>query len=208
MPKPEQEPVSKSLHFHNRGVVSFFQNPYDRKYIIRLGLTLFLISIISAALLGIVHHTANPIIEARTREKTVAAMQSVLAADYYRDWLFYEPQNGVTAVSEAIVSGSPVGYVCEVSSNGFGGAMNLVIGIDLQGTVTGVSVIKHSETENIGTKVVENETVLSDLIGLTAPITLSGGEDGFDAVSGATYSSTGVVDAVNAAVHVVQEGGE
>ena len=96
-----------------------------------------------------------------------------------------------------------MGYVCEVSSNGFGGAMSLVVGVGLDGRVTGVSVIKHSETKNIGTKVVMSSKVLSRFIGLESPVTLNGGTNRFDGVTGATFSSKGVTAAVNAALTAV-----
>ena len=111
--------------------------------------------------------------------------------------------DGVTALHAATDGGVTVGYVCEVSSNGFGGAMSLVVGVGLDGRVTGVSVIKHSETKNIGTKVVMSSKVLSRFIGLESPVTLNGGTNRFDGVTGATFSSKGVIAAVNAALTAV-----
>jgi len=201
--KAETAKPEKAAKEKGRSLVSYFQSQKDRKYILRLTATLLVITVVASALLGIVYAQTKPTIDKRIREKTEAAMRSVLEADYYRSIADYAGENGVTSLNEAVVGGRVGGYVCEVDSNGFGGAMSLVVGVDLEGFVTGVAVIKHSETQNIGTKVVESEAVLADFEGLSGPIAMGGGEEGFDAVSGATYSSNGVLAAVNAALDAV-----
>jgi len=65
-----------------RSVCSYFQTQQDRKYMIRLSVTLLVITVISAAVLGSVNYVTAPVIEQRTAEKTAAAMRSVLEADY------------------------------------------------------------------------------------------------------------------------------
>mgnify|MGYP002508404482 CR=1 FL=1 len=42
----------------------------------------------------------------------------------------------------------------------------MMVGVDVDNRVTGVSVIKHSETPNIGTKVVADQSVLDRFIGM------------------------------------------
>ena len=132
-------------------------------------------------------------------------MALVLEAEEYPKAENLVLPEGVTALHAATVGGETVGYVCEVTSNGFGGAMSLVVGVDLEGRVTGVSVIKHSETKNIGTKVVMSSKVLSRFMGLEGPVTLNGGTNRFDGVTGATFSSRGVTAAVNAALAAVEQ---
>ena len=166
-------------------------------------MTLFGISAAAALLLGIVYYITKPVIDWRTEEKTKAAMAMVLEAEAYPKVEGLTLPDGVTALHAATDGGETVGYVCEVSSNGFGGAMSLVVGVGLDGRVTGVSVIKHSETKNIGTKVVMSSKVLSRFIGLESPVTLNGGTNRFDGVTGATFSSKGVTAAVNAALTAV-----
>ena len=76
----------------------------------------------------------------------------------------------------------------------------MMVGIDWEGRVTGVSVIKHSETPNIGTKVVADQSVLDRFVGMSGEITVNSGTNRFDGVSGATVSSKGVAAGVNAAM--------
>ena len=184
------------------GLAALLTGP-ERPYVLRLTVTLFGISAAAALLLGIVYCITKPVIDWRTEEKTKAAMAMVLEAEEYPKVEGLTLPDGVTALHAATDGGVTVGYVCEVSSNGFGGAMSLVVGVDLDGRVTGVSVIKHSETKNIGTKVVMSSKVLSRFIGLESPVTLNGGINRFDGVSGATFSSKGVTAAVNAALTAV-----
>ena len=184
------------------GLAALLTGP-ERPYVLRLTVTLFGISAAAALLLGIVYCITKPVIDWRTEEKTKAAMAMVLEAEEYPKVEGLTLPDGVTALHKATDGGVTVGYVCEVSSNGFGGAMSLVVGVDLDGRVTGVSVIKHSETKNIGTKVVMSSKVLSRFIGLESPVTLNGGTNRFDGVTGATFSSKGVTAAVNAALTAV-----
>lgn len=186
------------------GLGALFAGP-ERSYIVRLTVTLFGISAVAALLLGIVYYITKPVIDWRTEEKTKAAMALVLEAEEYPKAENLVLPEGVTALHAATVGGETVGYVCEVTSNGFGGAMSLVVGVDLEGRVTGVSVIKHSETKNIGTKVVMSSKVLSRFMGLEGPVTLNGGTNRFDGVTGATFSSRGVTAAVNAALAAVEQ---
>ena len=89
----------------------------------------------------------------------------------------------------------------------------MVVGVDADGAVTGVSVTDHSETANIGTKVVDDQAVLDRFIGMShgdGEITVNAGTNRFDGVSGATVSSRGVTAGVNTALAAAaeQKGGQ
>ena len=173
----------------------------DPRFIGKLTVTLFGICAVVALLLGIVNSATEPVIRKMQEEKTAAAMAQVLAADDYREkTVSYE---NVSGMYEAVQSGNVVGYVVEVTTNGFGGAINLVVGVDTNGKVTGVSVIKDSETANLGSKVTRNQSVLDQFIGLGGTITVKSGENRFDGVSGATVSSKAVTAGVNTALAAV-----
>ena len=84
----------------------------------------------------------------------------------------------------------------------------MMVGVDADKAVTGVSIVSNSETSGIGSKVMENEPtasgvgVLSQFVGKSAADgTLSVGSN-VDAISGATVSSKGVTTGVNAALAV------
>jgi len=58
---------------------------------------------------------------------------------------------------EVQVNGEAAGYAVKVTASGSQGSIEMMVGVDAEGAVTGVSVVNHSETSGIGTKVVGNE---------------------------------------------------
>ena len=179
----------------------------DPKYIGRLVGTLTGICLVTALLLGIVNQVTKPRIDALQKAKQETAMRNVLAAEEYIPWEGNLPSH-VTALYLAKSGGEEIGWVAETSTSGSQGIIEMMVGVDPEGGVTGVSVVKHSETPNIGTKVVADQTVLDRFIGMShanGEITVNSGSNRFDGVSGATYSSKGVAAGVNAALSAVGE---
>lgn len=174
----------------------------DPKYIGRLVGTLTGICLVTALLLGVVNYVTKPRIDAIQKAKQEAAMAQVLPADEYVPWLEELPGEA-KGLYLARSGGEDLGWVVETSASGSQGIIEMMVGVDMDGAVTGVSIIKHSETPNIGTKVVGDQTVLDRFIGMRGNITLNAGENRFDGVSGATYSSKGVVAGVNKALAAV-----
>lgn len=176
----------------------------DPGYIGRIAGTLLVICLVVALLLGVVNQVTKPRIDAIEAEKVRAAMSQVLAADEYLPIQLQKDHKGVQSVSLARAGGGVAGYVVQVVSNGSQGEIQMMVGVDMESRVTGVSVIKHSETPNIGTKVVADQSVLDRFVGMSheggSEITVNSGSNRFDGISGATVSSKGVTAGVNAAL--------
>ena len=145
----------------------------DPKYIIKLTVTLLLTCMVVAGLLGWVNSITKDKIAAITWEKTVAAMQKVIEADDFSDAMELTDdmtaaataQGGtLAAVYQAQSGGQPVGYAINVEASGSQGTISMMVGIDMDGAVTGVSIISNSETSGIGSKVMNNETLTSGLM--------------------------------------------
>lgn len=180
----------------------------DPKYIGRITGVLLIICLLTALLLGIVNQITKPRIDAIQAEKIRAAMSQVLAADEYLPIQLQKDLRGVQSVSEARADGVTLGYVVQVTANGSQGEIQMMVGVDIDNCVTGVSVIKHSETPNIGTKVVSDQSVLDRFIGMNhacGEITVNSGSNRFDGISGATFSSKGVASGVNTALSAAFE---
>ena len=114
----------------------------------------------------------------------------------------------LTEAYEVLVGGAPAGHALKIVASGSQGNIELRVGLDADGAVTGVSVVKHAETAGIGTKVVDNEPnnagvgVLDQFVGKSAADgTLSVGSN-VDAITGATVSTKGITAGVNAALSV------
>ncbi|MDE6879736.1 MAG: RnfABCDGE type electron transport complex subunit G [Oscillospiraceae bacterium] len=175
----------------------------DPRYIGRITGVLLAICLITALLLGAVNAVTKPRIDAIQAEKIRAAMSQVLEADEYLPIQLQKDLRGVQSVFEARAGGGTLGYVVQVTANGSQGAIQMMVGVDVDNRVTGVSVIKHSETPNIGTKVVADQSVLDRFIGMDhtqGEITVNSGNNRFDGISGATVSSKGVAGGVNTAL--------
>ncbi|NLZ45933.1 MAG: FMN-binding protein [Clostridiales bacterium] len=81
--------------------------------------------------------------------------------------------------------------------------IHLLVGIDEKGEIQGISFIEVGETKGIGTKIQENSFVKKFL-----NITTANEADKIDDITGATYSSKGMKDAVKLAVSTYTENKE
>ena len=117
-------------------------------YVLRLTLTLFLITVIVAGLLAFVNYLTADTIAEHSAEAARSAMTQVLAADDYTELPVSDAQaaTGVTAAWSA----GDAGTVVRLTTNGFGGAIDLMVGVDKENRVTGVAIISHSETASLG----------------------------------------------------------
>ncbi|MBR3704343.1 MAG: FMN-binding protein [Oscillospiraceae bacterium] len=173
----------------------------DPAYVGRLTGILLGICVVVALMLGVVNAITEPIIRQMQEEKTAAAMAQVLEAERYDE--VESSFENVTALYGAYNGAQQVGYVVEVTASGFGGAMSLVVGVDMNGLVTGVSVTKNAETKNIGTKVTDDAAVLARFAGMGGTITVNSGSNRFDGITGATVTSKAVTAGVNTALAAV-----
>ncbi len=190
----------------------------DPAYIIKLTVTLLVTCVVVAAALGGVNAVTEEKIDAINWANTVAAMKAVVADPDNTTFSDELPlTDEMTAASgsvaldsvyEAQVNGQSAGYAIKVVASGSQGKIEMMVGVDGEGTVTGVSIVKNAETAGIGSKVMTNRPtasgvgVLSQFEGKTAADgTLTVGAN-VDAISGATVSTRGVTNGVNAALAV------
>lgn len=83
--------------------------------------------------------------------------------------------------------------------------MKLMVGIDMEGKVTGVSVLASMETNGIGTKTALPE-FLNQFIGKSGTLVVAkDGTGDIDAVANATVSSKGVTNGVNLALSLFEQ---
>ena len=187
----------------------------DPGYIIKLAVTLLITcAVVAAALGGVNAVTADKIADINWKN-TVNAMKAVVAdpdATEFSDAM--ELTETMTAaasgagasldsVYQATANGENAGYAIKVVASGSQGSIEMMVGVDGEGAVTGVS-----KTKGIGSKVMENQNtasgtgVLSQFIGKSAADgTLTVGSN-VDAITGATVSTRGVTTGVNAALAV------
>lgn len=93
-----------------------------------------------------------------------------------------------------------IGHAVELEVQGFGGMMTMVVGVSVNGEVTGISVTANSEHAVIGGMALERE-FLDRYIGMSGTIRDTGWNS-VDAVSGATDTSRAITAGVNKALYI------
>ena len=173
-------------------------------YVLRLAVTLLIIAGVMAAALAGVNSVTAPIIEKLTYEKTQAAVSAVL------------PGGGDTVEFPAVDLVSKVykgenGYAVEVTPSGFDNTITMMVGVDNEGAVTGISIIDHSETAGLGAvaaaTTAAGEAFRAQFKGLSGEIAVSKDGGQVDAITSATITSRAVCSGVNAALDVVEKMG-
>ena len=170
------------------------------KYVLRLTITLLLITSVVAAALAGVNSITKPIIERLNEEKTQRAIEAVLPGGYSEIVENFDNQNGLVT---KVYKGDN-GYAMEVRPVGFDGEIVMMVGVDFEGKVLGISVVSHTETAGLGAvaaaKTEAGNSFRGQFVGVDAEclVTKDGGE--IDAITGATITSRAVCVGVSAAV--------
>lgn len=94
-----------------------------------------------------------------------------------------------------------VGYCVEVEVQAFGGMLTMVVGVDVDGEVTGVAVTSHSEHAVVGGQALEPE-YLDRYVGLSGTVRHEG-HNSVDAISGATDTCHAITAGVNKALYII-----
>lgn len=180
------------------------------KDILKLGITLFAICAVAALVLGVTNNITAPVIEERNIQASNEARKIVLSeADEFKE-LDGMNSDIVLEVYEGIKDGQVIGYTIKTSSKGYGGAIELMVGISKDGKITGVEIGNHSETPGLGSKATEpmfkNQYVNKDVLNSLLVVKGSTNNDNeISAISGATITSNGVTNGVNAAMKIYNE---
>jgi electron transport complex protein RnfG len=165
--------------------------------------------------------TRAPIAASETAEKQALLNQVMPASHYDNDLLASvrtlpaNAQLGTRAPSRvwrAERRGKPVGVILEViAPDGYSGDIFLLIGVDINGRLTGVRVTAHRETPGLGDYIEKRKSPWIDqfagrALGQPATGEWAVRKDGgaFDARAGATVTPRAVVAAIRRALEYVQ----
>jgi electron transport complex protein RnfG len=176
------------------------------KKIIKLGLVLFTVTAITGMILGVVNEiTAEPIrrTQARLREEALAG-----ALPEAEEFTEVEVASGADPilkdVQEGKNGGATAGYCVTVAPSGYGGPVEIVVGITESGKLRAIRILSQSETPGLGAK-----APLPDFSGqfenkdgneLTVVKGKATAPDQIQAISGATITSNAVTLGVNTAL--------
>lgn len=183
------------------------------KDMFKLGLNLLIISAVAALLLALTNSVTASTIAQRNEQANAEARKLVLeSAQDFEQVKDVKTDNSkgveVSDIYEAKdASGNTVGYTLKVLPSGYGGTIELMVGIDsAKGQVSGINVVSNSETAGLGAKSTDPE--FSDqykgkpLEELSVLKNGTPGDTEIKAISGATITSTAVTNGVDAAIEV------
>lgn len=168
------------------------------KYVARLAITLLLITAAVAAALAGVNAITEGRIAAIKEANTKAAIEAVLPGG--GEEVALEGNTG----NVKKVYASEAGCAVQVTPSGFGGTIDMMVGVDPEGNVLGISIISHTETAGLGAvaaaETSAGESFRGQFVGMsgTLAVTKDGGE--VVPITGATITSRAVTGAVNEAV--------
>lgn len=187
------------------------------KFILKVAGTLTVISLVVAALLGFVNSiTADKIAEIDAENTRIAMSAVAPEGSEFGDKIEVTDDMVAAAATQSgkilelypvTNGGAEAGYVMKISASGSQGTIVMMVGVDANKAITGISVVSHAETSGIGTKVVENKPnsadvpVLDQFVGLSGAGSLVVGSN-ITAISGATVSTKGITMGANAALAV------
>ena len=182
-------------------------------YVLRLALTLLAITAVMAAALAVVNQLTAGRIAAIRQEKKAEAIQKAMRTPMEVEQIDFTDDTGLVKKvyrSKGELDGND--FVAEVEIMGFNGPITMMVGIDSNGEVMGLSVVSHTETAGLGAvAAADNEAgkLFRSQFAYrydAVAVTKDGGD--IDAITGATVTSRAVCNGINAAlacVHQIQQ---
>ncbi|MDO4289453.1 MAG: RnfABCDGE type electron transport complex subunit G [Eubacterium sp.] len=184
----------------------------DWKNVARLALVLLIITVVAALCLALTNYITAPTIAQSNEQSNTEARQAVLpeaesfeAVEDVQSVAAMAAQGSEALVSEIYIGkkgDETVGYTVKTTPTGYGGTIEILTGITKDGVISGITILSQDETPGLGAKATE-PAFQEQFKGKAADKDLSvvkGGEAGdnqIQAITGATITSTAVVDGVN-----------
>ena len=181
------------------------------KNIIKNTAILTVITLVAGVLLGLVYEiTKEPIALAKEKAKNEAYQAVMQEADTFEELKLETvkleaPGCVIDEVVKAKSGDETVGYVITTTTGeGYGGSIQISVGIAKDGTVKGIEMLSISETAGLGMNAdtPEFKAQYADKSVEEFVVTKAGAtaDNEIDAISGATITSNAVTNAVNSAM--------
>lgn len=165
---------------------------------IKLGLILAAYAVVSCTLLAVVNNITAPVIEKNNANKANAGLQIVFDKETeFEAVTGFEIPEGVDKLLAAKKNGEIIGAAVQVTGATFDKS-TIIIGLDTNGVVTGMSVLETSDSPGFGQKAADPTYKLKDGNTFYGQFAGKKAADGFianetfDAITGATITSNGI----------------
>ena len=179
------------------------QNESIVMYVLRLAGTLLLITAVVAAALAGVNAITAPVIDELNAAATQEAISAVLPGGFDTELSDFADATGIVS---KVYQGAN-GYAVEVGPSGFDNTITMMVGVDNEGKVLGISVVSHTETAGLGA-VADADTpkgiaFREQFVGASGAVSVTKDGGTMDAITGATITSRAICAGVNAALDCV-----
>ena len=177
---------------------------------LKLGLILFIITAVAASVLAISNNiTAPRIAEADRIADEKAKVEILPQGDDFKPLDegkikdIKDENPNILEIFEAYSDGNLVGYTIKNIAKGYGGDIEIMTGISIEGKITGIKILNHSETPGLGENATKayfsdsfrDKSVDQELVSAKKPE----GDNEVQALTSATMTTNAVLDGVNAA---------
>ena len=153
---------------------------------------LTIVVIISVVLLMFISSITLPRVEAQQEEEVRQMLSKI-----FEDMDDFEKSEDIYNI---LKEGELIGYAFKGIGNGYGGDINILIGLNSDKTIKEIVVLSHTETPGLGSKITES-AFLDQFEGLgLEELKLSKEGGRVDAITGATISSEAMVTGVKQAL--------
>ena len=173
-----------------------------KKELIKLSGILCAITLVAALLLAFVNNLTEERILIAAEAAAKNAMEIIIPADNH------EGVEGKENVYKAIKDSEVIGYCVSVSVSGFGGPVEMMVGIGTDGSVKGIDILSHSETAGLGAKA-DSDDFKSRFKDKSPELTVvkipTENPSEVQAITGATVTSKAVAEGVKKAFETVME---
>ena len=115
--------------------------------LINMVVVLTLITIVAGAALAAVNYATSSQIEKIKAENLAKGIKQVMGVDQNADFQYTTEEAG-----DYTFYRSDLGTAIQSTTNGFGGALKVLVGFDNEGTVLGYTILEHAETPGLGAK--------------------------------------------------------
>lgn len=176
-------------------------NKKDFPEILKVGIILFVITAIAAGILAAVNGVTAPVIATNNERIKNEAMKKVLPDADGFEQVSFTPNSVVKEIYE-----SNAGYVVTVTPSGYGGEINMVVGVNNGLSVTGIEIVTQSETAGLGSNCTRDEFKEQYIGKGEGIVVVKSGAMGnqVDAITSATITTKAVTLGVNEAVSAVK----
>lgn len=174
----------------------------DIKQILKFGILLTLVCVIAAGALAFTYNKTRPVIDQRKKEIEKEALQSVFPQAAETKTVEKEKETYQIVYDK---DKNELGVVLKIQATGYGGAIDILVGVDKDIKVSAIKILNQNETPGLGTKVAEPKFYEQFNGKSEKELVLKKDGGTIEVITAATISSRAVTNGIKEAVNKVKK---